>query len=76
MPKKMPTLNAMLMVALTAAWVGDWGTPAFAKPALVEVTGQTTSYADADDGDLQVGVPFPTPRFSDKHDGTVKEACE
>jgi hypothetical protein len=51
---------------------GGWGTPAFAKPALVEVTGQTTSFADGDDGDIQAGVPFPTPRFTDKGNGTVK----
>jgi hypothetical protein len=43
MLQKILMLNAMLMVALTAAWVGGGETPAFAKPALVEVTGQTTS---------------------------------
>jgi hypothetical protein len=73
MQKNMRKLGIVLMAAVIAAWVGVWGTPAFAKPALVEVTGQTTSYADGDDGDLQAGVPFPTPRFSDKGDGTVKD---
>jgi hypothetical protein len=56
-----------------AAWMAVWVTPASAKPALVEVTGQTTSFADGDDGDIQAGVPFPSPRFSDKGNGTVKD---
>jgi Protein of unknown function (DUF1566) len=73
MPQNMPKLGAVMMGAVLAAWVGVWVTPAFAKPALVEVTGQTASYADGDDGDIQAGVPFPTPRFSDKNDGTVKD---
>jgi Protein of unknown function (DUF1566) len=73
MQKNMPTWGIVLMIAVIAAWVGGWGTPASAKPALVEVTGQTTSYADGDDEDIQAGVPFPTPRFSDKNDGTVTD---
>jgi hypothetical protein len=36
-------------------------------------TGQTTSYADADDGDLQVGVAWPDPRFTDNGDGTITD---
>jgi Protein of unknown function (DUF1566) len=73
MQKNMPKLGAVLMIAVVAAWVGGWGTPAVAKPALVEVTGQTTSFAEGDDGDIQAGVPFPTPRFSDRGNGTVKD---
>jgi len=34
-------------------------------------TGQITSYADGDDGDLQMGVTWPASRFTDKGDGTV-----
>jgi hypothetical protein len=63
-------LGAVLMGAVIAAWVGGWGTPAFAK-APVEVTGQTTSYAEGDDGDIEAGVPFPKQRFVDKGNGTV-----
>jgi hypothetical protein len=86
MPQNMPKLGAVLMAAVIAAWVGVWVPPAIAKPALVEVTGQTecfdtfgilidcSSTAGAgQDGDLQAGVPFPTPRFSDKGNGTVKD---
>ncbi len=36
-------------------------------------TGQTTSFAPGDDGDIQAGVPFPTPRFRDNQDGTVTD---
>jgi hypothetical protein len=36
-------------------------------------TGQTTSYATGDDGDLQEGIAWPTPRFSDNGDGTVTD---
>lgn len=40
-------------------------------PAPVPKTGQTTSYASGDDGEHQAGVESPTPRFSDRLDGTV-----
>lgn len=36
-------------------------------------TGQTTSYAPGDDGELQVGLAWPEPRFSDNGDGTVTD---
>jgi len=36
-------------------------------------TGQTTSYATGDDGDLQKGVACPNPRFNDNSDGTVND---
>ena len=36
-------------------------------------TGQITSYAPGDDGDLQMGVANPTPRFTDNRDGTVTD---
>jgi hypothetical protein len=41
--------------------------------APVARTGQTTSFADGDDGDIQAGVPSPIPRFTDNGDGTVKD---
>jgi hypothetical protein len=41
--------------------------------APVPQTGQTLSYADGDDGDLQAGVAWPVPRFTDNHDGTVTD---
>jgi hypothetical protein len=36
-------------------------------------TGQTTSYATGDDGDLQMGIAWPNPRFTDNNDGTVTD---
>jgi hypothetical protein len=44
-----------------------------AFPAPVPRTGQTTSYAANDDGDLQAGVTWPNPRFTDNGDGTVTD---
>ena len=41
--------------------------------APVERTGQTSTYADGDDGNLQRGVPWPNPRFTDNQDGTVTD---
>src|SRR5215510_594639 len=87
----MPKWGIVLMAAVIAAWVGLLVTPVFAKPALVEVTGQTkcwdptdtripiaeidcsSSAATGQDGEIQAGVPFPTPRFSDKGNGTVTD---
>jgi hypothetical protein len=39
----------------------------------VPQTGQTTIYATGDDGDLQKGVAWPNPRFTDNLDGTVTD---
>ena len=43
-------------------------------PAPVARTGQTTSYGAGDDGALQKGLAWPTPRFIDMGDGTVFDA--
>jgi len=42
-------------------------------PAPVPQTGQDTSYYPGDDGDLQVGKPWPIPRFIDNGNGTVTD---
>jgi hypothetical protein len=42
-------------------------------PANVWKTGQTTSYYTGDDGDLQRGVAWPSPRFADHRNGTVTD---
>jgi len=39
----------------------------------VPKTGQTTSYAPGDDGDLQMGIPWSEPRFNDNGNGTVTD---
>ncbi len=36
-------------------------------------TGQTFSYAPGDDGDLQRGAAWPSPRFTDNNNGTVTD---
>lgn len=36
-------------------------------------TGQTISYAPGDDGDLQKGLAWPDPRFTDNDDGTMTD---
>jgi hypothetical protein len=41
--------------------------------APVPQTGQTTSYAAGDDGDIQAGVKWPNPRFTDNMNGTIRD---
>lgn len=36
-------------------------------------TGQTDSYATGDDGDLEKGVAWPSPRFTNNGDGTITD---
>ncbi len=36
-------------------------------------TGQTTFYVTGDDGDLEMGVAWPVPRFTDNGDGTITD---
>jgi hypothetical protein len=42
-------------------------------PANIPKTGQQTSYATGDDGDLEWGVAWPSPRFVVNADGTVSD---
>ena len=64
------TLGFALIVAIIT---GGWGPLAFAQKAFVPATGQTASFAEGNDGDLQAGVPLPTLRFRDQRNGTVKD---
>ncbi len=76
MQKHMLKRGVVLIAVVIAAWVGIWvpqALPAPAPKAPVAVTGQTTIYALGDDGDIQAGVPFPTPRFTDDGNGTVRD---
>lgn len=57
---------------------GEWGLQTgagacSANSAPVAKTGQTSSYATGDDGDLEKGVAWPGTRFSDHGDGTVTD---
>lgn len=47
------------------------GQPSVSAP--VEKTGQTTSYETGDDGDLQKGITWPNPRFTDNEGYTVTD---
>ena len=40
---------------------------------LIQKTGQTTILAPGDDGDLQKGEDWPSPRFTNNEDGTVTD---
>src|SRR3972149_2799453 len=55
--------------------LGTYQTFAFGAKALVEKTGQITSYSatGGEDGDLQKGVAWPNPRFKDGGNGTVRD---
>lgn len=39
----------------------------------IHQTGQTTSYAEGDDGAVQMGAAATTPRFTDNSNGTVTD---
>ena len=89
MQKHMLKLGVVLIVALIAGGAGGWGPLASAgakgpKPkAPVPQTGQTecwdavgspiTCEGTGQDGDIQAGVDWPTPRFTDRQDGTVRD---
>jgi Protein of unknown function (DUF1566) len=88
MQKNMPKLEAVLMAAVMAAWMGALVPPAFAKkapasPAPVAQTGQTQCWdangnlihctGTGQDGEIQAGVEWPTPRFIDNQNGTVTD---
>ncbi|NOY53555.1 MAG: DUF1566 domain-containing protein [Deltaproteobacteria bacterium] len=46
--------------------------PAFGA-VLLPRTGQYTTYASGDDGELQAGLAWPSPRFTDNGDGSVTD---
>jgi len=59
-----------------AVWpvhAGQYDSPDSTYPANIWKTGQTTSYAAGDDGDMEMGVAWPNPRFTDKGNGTVAD---
>jgi hypothetical protein len=53
---------------------GQWGVIAGTRPAApVPKTGQTISYTVGDDGDLEMGVEWPSPRFITSTTGIVTD---
>jgi hypothetical protein len=68
MKKRFLTVLAVLTVLFFLSASIVW-----AQDAPVEKTGQTTSFATGDDGDLEKGVAWPNPRFTDNGDLTVTD---
>jgi hypothetical protein len=76
--KRQESMFVLAMITafmITAVFLPGLICPAAANADQVSVakTGQTTSYAAGDDGDLQKGVAWPDPRFTDNRDGTVTD---
>lgn len=69
--KKMISKKIVALVVVSLFILATNGCPL--SPAPVPRTGQTASYATGDDGDLQKGVAWPNPRFTDNGDGTVTD---
>jgi len=63
-------LATALLLVLAAAVTASAN---YASYAPVPRTGQTTSYGTSDDGALEKGIAWPTPRFTDNEDGTVTD---
>ncbi len=54
--------DSVTIFGVTGTFTGGGGTP---TNAYVGKTGQTTSYRTGDDGDLEEGIAWPSPRFTD-----------
>ena len=66
--------NGKIFWGLTSgAWGQQTGSADSTYNAGVPKTGQTTPSLTGDDGDLQKGVAWPSPRFTDNGDGTVTD---
>ena len=82
-------INVVDIMLVAAHWreTGTWSCSCISEPAPVPKTGQTKCYTDkgvseqdcpatgwpGQDGDLQKGVTWPSPRFTDNGDGTVTD---
>lgn len=69
------TIAALVCFAVIGFWGCDFShVPKWERDfSHVPKTGQTISYASGDDGDLQKGMNWPDPRFTDNGDGTVTD---
>ena len=72
-------LISLLVICVIFGWAfasfGDFYVIPVVKRmfAPAQKTGQTTSYRAGDDGDLEKGVTWPNPRFTDNLNGTVTD---
>jgi len=71
----MKCLRLVLLTVLTSGCFLTGCSSASSNTAISPVakTGQTISYCRGDDGDLQKGLAWPSPRFTDHGDGTVTD---
>ena len=84
MPRVLSMLGAVLLVAVIVIGMSGWVPPAVAQPARVPQTGQAICYnslgnpidctGTGQDGDIQAGVTVHGPRFTDQHNGTVRDS--
>ncbi|GBE04854.1 hypothetical protein BMS3Abin10_00471 [bacterium BMS3Abin10] len=68
----MKSRNLLWLMVLTVIMVFVAGN-AYSAAVELPQTGQTTSYASGDDGDLLMGVAWPSPRFVNNGDGTITD---
>jgi len=83
MLKNMPKLEVVLIIVVITAWTGVLVPQALAQRARVPQTGQTQCWdasgnpslcdRTGQDGDIQAGIDWPTPRFTDNRNGTVTD---
>jgi hypothetical protein len=67
------TLSLVLALVGWSAVYAEDGFYVVPSMKVTPKTGQTVSYGTRDDGALQKGVAWPTPRFTDNHNGTVTD---
>jgi hypothetical protein len=58
---------------LENAWPVRGGHEVYAAPADLPRTGQATVYSAGDDGALRKGAPWPSSRFTNQYNGTIKD---
>ena len=68
-----PIWVAVLVLSSMYLMGQGWGPEESVPPAPVAKTGQTSTFATGDDGDLQMGVASPSPRFTDNGNGAVTD---
>ncbi len=61
---------AVVFTAISLMFVSITATMVYAAPAELPKTGQTTVYSAGDDGSLQIGAAWPSPRFIVASSGT------
>ena len=63
----------LVTISFAATFMALSGTADASSGIVVPVTGQTTIYYPGDDGEIQSGLIWPDPRFTDNGDGTVTD---